>query len=259
MFEALARHGFQLDGKVAIVTGGGSGIGRATAMLFSSVGAKTVVADLNLEAARETVEQCANCPVAIQADISDEASVDELFAKAESEFGSCTILVNNAACRTKAGFMDMTVAEWDEMHAVNALGTFLCMRAAIRQMRRAATGGAIVNVSSVSAAHPTIFRNAHYDSSKAGVDALTRAAAVEFAPSGIRINSVQPGGTDTSGGRTISQEVQPSGPMMLPGRMALGRMAQPEELASAILFLASDAASYITGQHLAVDGGYSVS
>lgn len=155
--------------------------------------------------------------------------------------------------------MTMPASEWDIMHAVTTRGTFLMMREAIRVMRDQGSGGSIVNVSSVSADHPTIFNNIHYDSAKAGVDAMTRAAAVEFAEHKIRVNSIQPGGTASGGAKRMGSEIQMRGPMTAPGRIPLGRISDPIEQARAILFLASDAASYITGHHLTVDGGYSVS
>jgi NAD(P)-dependent dehydrogenase (short-subunit alcohol dehydrogenase family) len=133
------------------------------------------------------------------------------------------------------------------------------MREAIKIMRDQGRGGSIVNVSSVSADHPTIFNNTHYDSAKAGVDAMTRAAAVEFAEHKIRVNSIQPGGTASGGAKAMGESLPFKGPMTLPGRIPLGRISQPIEQARAILFLASDAASYITGHHLTVDGGYHVS
>lgn len=194
-------------------------------------------------------------------DIADEAQVQALFARASELFdGRLDVLANVAAYRRKADTMTMSAAEWDIMHAVTTRSTFLMMREAIRIMRSQSGGGAIVNVSSVSARHPTIFSNAHYDWAKAGVDAMTRACAIEFAPAGIRINSVQPGGTETGGAKAVAADALPvAGPMVMPGRIALGRVSTPIEQARAILFLASDAASYITGHHLTVDGGYHVS
>jgi NAD(P)-dependent dehydrogenase (short-subunit alcohol dehydrogenase family) len=177
-------------------------------------------------------------------------------------FGGVDLLVNNAAYRRKGAFLSLTVEEWDRMHAVIARGTFLCMRDTIRQMRRQGRGGAIVNVSTIGAAHPTIFNNAHYDSAKSGVNALTRSCAIEFAADGIRINAVMPGGVDTEGMKKMRLSTDSGyvsqGPMTLPGRMPMG-VALPIQLASAILFLASPASSYMTGHVMAVDGGYLVS
>lgn len=252
---ALSAYG--LEGKTAIVTGAASGIGRATATLFTQVGARVLFVDIEETPLREAAEE-AGSPYAL-CDISDEAQVQAVFARAKELFGGLDVLANVAAYRRKADTMTMPASEWDIMHAVTTRGTFLMMREAIRIMREQESGGAIVSVSSVSAEHPTIFNNTHYDSAKAGVDAMTRAAAVEFAEHGIRINTIQPGGTASGGAKKMGTEIQMRGPMMAPGRIPLGRISEPVEQARAILFLASPAASYITGQHLAVDGGYSVS
>lgn len=255
--NAEALNVFGLAGKTAVVTGAGSGIGRATAGLFAEVGARVLLVDLNLDtaqaAASELQAEAAAC------DIAESDQVISLFERVRRDFGQLDVLVNCAAYRRKADTMAMPASEWDVMHAVTTRGTFLCMREAIKIMRDQPDGGSIVNVSSVSAEHPTIFSNMHYDSAKAGVDAMTRAAAIEFAPQKIRVNSVQPGGTASGGAAAINQAAKPTGPMTAPGRIALGRSAQPIEQARAILFLASPAASYITGHHLAVDGGYLVS
>ncbi|MEP7349566.1 MAG: SDR family NAD(P)-dependent oxidoreductase [Sphingorhabdus sp.] len=249
---------FTLDGKVALVTGGASGLGKATAKLFLDVGASVVIADLNADAVQLTCREFeAIGPVlAVEMDISDEASVQAGFAAAAAEFGGIDVLVNNAAYRNKASTMDMSVEEWDRMHAVCARGTFLCLREAVKQMRGRG-GGAIVNISSMSARHPTILPNMHYDSAKAGVDAITRLAAVEFAPDKIRVNSVLPGGMVTQGVTNMHEsDVAIVGPATQPGRSLFGRSADPIEMARAVLFMASDASSYITGAELLVDAGF---
>ncbi len=248
---------FGLAGKTAMVTGAASGIGRATAGLFADVGARVLLVDLDVEAAKAAAAELNSDSAAC--DISEAEQVTALFVRVRSTWGRLDVLVNCAAYRRKADTMTMSTSEWDLMHAVTARGTFLCMREAIKMMRDQPDGGAIVNVSSVSAKHPTIFSNMHYDSAKAGVDAITRAAAIEFAPNNIRVNSVQPGATASGGAAAISQAATVTGPMTAPGRIAMGRSAQPIEQARAILFLASAAASYITGCHLTVDGGYHVS
>jgi len=252
MIDALVP--FSLKGKYAVVTGAASGIGKATANLFVNVGATVLFVDINGDAAEaaaaEVDAEGAAC------DIADEGQVARVFGAARKRFGRLDVLANVAAYRRKADTMTMSPAEWDMMHAVTTRGTFLCMREAIRIMLDQPEGGAIVNVSSVSAQHPTILSNMHYDSAKAGVDAMTRAAALEFASSKIRVNSVQPGSTASQGGKAIATAFRPTGPIMQADRIPLARYAEPIEQARAILFLASDAASYITGHHLTVDGGY---
>ena len=246
------------NGAVAIVTGSASGIGAATARGFREAGAHVVVADLDGERARAYADELGDASLGVQVDVSDAAAVDALFATVIDQLGTVDVLVNCAAYRVKADFMEMPVREWDRMLDVTTRGTFLCMREAIRAMRAGERGGAIVNVSSVSAVHPTIFANGHYDAAKAGVDALTRYAAVEFAPDGIRVNSIQPGGTATEGGLRQLESIEVAGPITMPNRVPLGGRNRPEDVAAAILFLAGPGASRITGQTLAVDGGYLV-
>lgn len=260
MTDALAC--FTLTNKVALVTGGAQGLGKEIASLFLDVGASVVLTDLNGEAAMATAAELApkGPVIGLAMNVADEAAVQSAFAAAARHFGGVDILINNAAYRKKASTMDMPVEEWDMMHAVCTRGTFLCLREAVKQMRGRG-GGSVVNISSMSAQHPTIFPNMHYDSAKAGVDAITRLAAVEFGRDGIRVNSVLPGGMATPGPdkmRAMEAQGGPKieGPALIPGRNILGRVAQPIEMARAVLFLASDAASYITGAELLVDAGF---
>lgn len=253
---------FGLDGQIAVVTGAASGLGKVTAQLFAATGAKVIVADVNLEGAEKVaadINGSGGRAVAVQCDIAEGDSVRALFDAAEDAFGVVTVLINNAAFRPKADFLSMSVDQWDQMHEVNTRGTFLCIREAIRRMKAASATGSIVNISTVGTVHPTIYNNTHYDSSKAGINAMTRTAASEFASDGIRVNAVLPGGINTEGMRKISAGGDNvSGPMTQSGRIPFGRAAEPIEMARAVLFLASPAASYITGQLLAVDGGYLV-
>ena len=254
---------YGLAGKVAVITGAAQGLGFATASLFAEVGASVAVADLNLEAAQRAARELqakGATAIACNVDIADESSVKALFAAVDAEFGRVDILVNNAAYRGKAEFFDMPVQEWDKMFGVTLRGTFLCCREAIARMRAAGKGGSIVNISSVSAVRTTLWGiNAHYDAAKAGIDSLTRVLSGEFAADNIRVNSVLPGGMASEGGKNISSSYNIRGPITLAGRIPMKRMANPLEVAQAVLFLASHASSYITGQLLAADGGFMVS
>lgn len=260
--EALAP--FSLPGKVAFITGAASGLGKRTAELFLDVGARVVIADVNEAGARAAAEELGGRGpvIALGCDVSDEASVAAAFAATAERWGGVDILVNNAAYRKKAATMDMTVAEWDIMHAVIARGTFLCLREAARQMRGRG-GGAIVNISTMSVRHPTITQNMHYDSAKAGVEAMTRHAALEFARDNIRVNWVAPGAMLTPGPANMIAAEKAGGPVidgpaLQAGRYLLGRKADPIEMARAILFLASDASSYISGTGILVDAGFAI-
>lgn len=254
--EALSA--YQVDGKTCVITGAASGMGRTTAKLFADTGGRVVILDLNEAGGQETadaIKAVGGEAIAIRCDLSDEDDVIAAFDRTAAEFGPIDVLVNCAAYRGKAEFMEVTQQQWDDMFAVTTRGTFYTMRAAIRQMIEAGRGGTIVNISSVCAQHCSIFANAHYDAAKAGVEALTRAAAVEFADDKIRVNCIAPGGVKTEGLSGIQSSIKFRGPATQPGRMLWG-YADPIELSRAILFLASPASSYITGHVMAVDGGY---
>jgi NAD(P)-dependent dehydrogenase (short-subunit alcohol dehydrogenase family) len=247
---------FSLAGQNAFVTGAGSGIGKATAKLLAAVGAKVVVTDLLHESARGVAEEIAAAggeAIALACDVADEAQVIAAFRQADAWFGALDVLVNVAAYRKKHETLTMSVEQWDIMHAVIARGTYLCIRNAVPPMRDSGRGGAIVNVSSVAADRPVVFDSIDYDSAKAGVNAITRAAAAEFAQYGIRVNAVMPGATNRPGAPDLGG-VRPTGPFTLPGRMPMKRIAEPIEQARAVLFLASPAASYISGVCIPVDG-----
>jgi NAD(P)-dependent dehydrogenase (short-subunit alcohol dehydrogenase family) len=254
---------FGLQNKVAVVTGGGAGIGRSVAQLFVKAGARVVVADVNAAAAvvvaGELNSKSAGTAVAIPCDVSSESSVVDLFEAALKQFGSVDVLVNVAGIYPKTPFLETPVEKWDRVHAVNLRGTFLCMREAIKRMKVAGNGGSIVNISSVASLQPVIYDNGDYGATKAGVNNLTKTAAYEFAADKIRVNAVLPGGVATERAMQSVSGKTATGPITQPGRMPLGRIGEAEDIAQAVLFLASGASSYITGQLLAVDGGFQVS
>jgi 3-oxoacyl-[acyl-carrier protein] reductase len=257
----------QLGGRTAFVTGAARGIGKAVANLLASAGAKVVVADILAGNAEETaaeIRRDGGEALAFTVDISEESAVKRMYETTQAQFKSVDILVHSAAMFPKYPLLDITVEQWDRIQAVNLRGTMLVMREAIRHMRAGGKGGAIVNISSVSGEREVVFHNAAYGASKAGTTNLTRVAALEFGGDQIRVNAVLPGGTATEGAREATETMKKSGielkgPITQPGRMPLGGMGTPEDIAAACLFLVSPAERYITGQCLAVDGGFLVS
>lgn len=248
-----------LDGRIALVTGGARGIGRAVCELFAEAGASVALCGLDLSAAEATAAMLDRAR-AYQTDISDQAAVERLFGDVVADLGGIDILIHAAAIFPKRAFTTMTAEQWDELHAVNVRGTFLVMREAVKAMRDRG-GGAIVNISSVSGERAAVFHNSAYGASKAAVTNLTRSVALEAAAHNIRVNAVLPGGVATEGSREAAiamqaQNLTVEGPLAGPGRIPLGRVAEPSEIAAACLFLASPAASYITGHSLVVDGGF---
>ncbi len=252
-----------LAGQTAIVTGGSSGIGKAAVRLFAEAGANVVIANRRKEAGEAVagpLREDGHSAIALSCDVANEASVVAMFEAAHAAFGNIDIQVNDAGIMPKTTFTEMTAAEWDRVQQVNLRGTFLCMREAARSMRASGKGGRIVNVSSTSSMHPGVIGNAAYCASKGGVNMLTKSAAFDLAPENINVNAVLPGGTETEGVEELRK-----GPTVFVGpntekqRYRFGRLADPVEVAAAILFLASPGANYITGQTLVVDGGFQVS
>ena len=240
----------RFTGKVVIVTGAASGIGRAIALRFGSEGAHVVVADVNAEGAESTAQTIAAqgglaLPAAV--DVSDKGQVDRLFESVLGRFGTVDVLVNNAGLiNVERHFLEADEAWWDRVLGVNLKGVFLCsLRAANVMASR--HSGVIINMSSGGAtrSHRGM---AAYDASKGGIEALTRAMALDLAPYGIRVNALVPGSIDT---QRLNPELKAERGKAIP----LGRMGEPEELAGPAAFLASDDASYITGHILVVDGG----
>ncbi|MFI8946658.1 SDR family NAD(P)-dependent oxidoreductase [Streptomyces sp. NPDC053750] len=247
-----------LNGRSVIVTGAGSGIGRAAALAFSAQGDRVVVADLNAEGAAATVEeieQAGGKAVAVTGDLSEQAVVDHVTATAVERFGGVDVLVNNAGIMdTMSALADVSDAEWERVIRVNLTAPFLLTRAVLPHMV-AAGRGTIVNTASEAALRGSA-AGAAYTASKHGVVGLTKSLSVMYRKNGIRANAICPGGTATA--IAVDADRTAHGPAALgPHFVNLGRVSQPEEQAAAILFLASEAASNINGAILPVDDGWS--
>ncbi len=244
----------RLEGKVAIVTGASSGIGQAVARLFAQEGAKVALVGRRLEALREVASQIeaeGGVALPIQADVRLWEDVERAVREALDAFGSLQILVNNAGLTRDNLAVRMTEEEWDEVMEVNLRGTFLFCKAVFRPMRRQRYGK-IVNTSSVVVRGN--MGQANYAASKAGVIALTRTLALEFARAGIRVNCVAPGFIETPMTAGLPETVKEEALKRIP----LGRFGKPEEVAQLHLFLASPESDYITGQIFFIDGGATV-
>ena len=259
----LLAERFGLPGQVAIITGAAAGIGRETAQLFCDAGARVVIADLNATAAETfAAELCAagHDAIAVACDVGDEASVQQLIAKTIEHYKEINILVNCAGIFPVNKFLETSSERWDAVQDINLRGPFLCMREALKHMRAAGNGGRVINVSSSASIHPSMYDQVPYNCSKAGLNMLTKSAAMEFAADGININAVIPAFVITEGAIASHKETpQRRGAALNPDRRLLGRLGAPVEIANAILFLASPAAGYITGHLLAADGGFSIS
>lgn len=246
----------RLDGRRALVTGANSGIGRTIALRLAREGSAVVVNYKSkpevADAVVKEIEAIGAKGIAIEADISNEQQVDAMFEKAVSELGGLDILVNNAGMETQHAFVEMPLAAWQQVIAVNLTGAFMCAQRAARAMIRSKTGGAIVNISSVHQIIPW-GGFSHYCVTKAGLDMMTKTAALELANQNIRVNTVAPGAIKTP----INQNVwgDPEGLRDLLRKIPTGRMGETEEIAKVVAFLCSEEASYVTGATLYVDGG----
>jgi NAD(P)-dependent dehydrogenase (short-subunit alcohol dehydrogenase family) len=257
----VMTQGFQ--GKVALVTGAASGIGRATARIFAREGARVIVAtDANIAGGEETVrliKKAGGEAAFVKCDVSRASDVEAMVGKAVELFGRLDYAFNNAGIGPDGKrvpvvpIADFPEEIWDRTLDINLKGAFLCMKYEIRQMLKQKYG-AIVNTSSVGA-YKAVPGFAAYDASKSGLGGLTRVAAVEYAASGIRVNTICPGPTQ----RTLLMDnltsTNPAARENMPNIIPMHRLAEPEEMAEAVIWLCSDAASFVTGQMLAVDGG----
>lgn len=254
---------FRLDHKVACVTGSGSGIGREIAMLYAQQGASVIVADIRLESAQQVVaeiQQQGGNACAIQLDVANEEQVGTAFAQMVQQHTRLDILVNNAGVSHVGTILETTLQDWERVMGVNATGTFLCARAAVKHMvAQEPQGGVIVNIASV-AGMIAIDRRLPYGASKGAVISITRSIAMDFVQQNIRANAICPGTVHTpfvegflekNFAQTKDEERK-----KLHARQPIGRMGRPEEIASAALYLAADESAFVTGSTLVIDGGW---
>ncbi len=242
----------ELSGRVALITGGASGIGLATAEVMLREGARVMLADLDAEAVQAAAERLGRDALGTVADVTSEEDVAAAVSATVEQLGGLHVLVNSAGVVSKHRFLELPADEWRRMLDIHLTGTFLCTQAAARHMVSAG-GGAVVNISSIAAelGNPLAV---HYATAKGGIRMFTRSAAVSLAAQGVRVNAVGPGTTETplTGGRLQDPEVRTSALRRIP----LGRFGQAHEVAELVTFLASDRAAYITGQTVYIDGGW---
>jgi NAD(P)-dependent dehydrogenase (short-subunit alcohol dehydrogenase family) len=249
---------FRLDRLVAVVTGGARGIGRATATALASSGAKVVITDLDEASSQPVVAEVVRRggqASALAVDVSSEASVNAIFEEIATLEGGVDILVNNAGIAIRQPAVELALGDWEKVIAVNMTGAFLCARAAARHMIARGRGGAIVNVASIMGlSGGGLYPNISYQTSKGALINMTRALAIEWAQYGIRVNAVAPTYVRTQLTAPLLED--PEIVARIEAMTPLKRLAEPEEVAAAICFMASPAAAMITGHALPVDGGF---
>lgn len=249
---------FNLQGKVALVTGARRGMGKAHALALAAQGAKVVITDIDLnecELVADEVRAQGGETMCFKLDVSSKADVEKVFDEVVEKYGRLDILVNNAGIYASKPFLEMTEEEWDRTIDINLKGEFLCAQRAAKEMAKN-KWGRIINIASIASGGVGvgIAGGAHYTASKGGIIGMSETLAVELAPLGITVNVVGPGAIDTPmvGATNLPKEVVDA---MVAG-VPMKRMGRPEEISAAVVFLASDEASYVTGATLYVDGGW---
>jgi len=244
-----------LRGKVAIITGAKQGMGKAHALKLAAAGAKVVVADISLPECQLVVDEIKKLrgeAIAVKCDISNKTEVDNLIKETLNKFKKIDILVNNAGIFPFQPFLEMQEKDFMRVIDINLKGYFLCSQAAAKEMAKQKSGS-IVNISSI-AAMVGFAGLTHYCASKGGINAMSKAMALEFAPMGIRVNNINPGAIDTPGASNTSMTEEQRKAMLAP--IPMKRQGRAEEVSNAVLFLASDESSYMTGSVIVVDGGW---
>jgi len=245
----------RLEDRVAIVTGGASGLGKTFCLALAEQGAKLVIADIKDKEAQQTASEIqakGGKAISIKADVTSEEATLGIAKEALAKFGRIDILVNNAAMVygiTRKPFTEIPLDEWDKLMAVNLKGAFLCARAVFPQMKKQGKGK-IINLSSETAFTGSKYM-VHYVTSKGGIISFTKSLAVEVGQYGIRVNAIGPGFTDSEASRSLIDDIGRYDVSLTP----LGRLEVPEDLVGALIFLASDESDFITGQTIVVDGG----
>jgi NAD(P)-dependent dehydrogenase (short-subunit alcohol dehydrogenase family) len=257
---ALLARLFGLQGKVAAVTGAAEGIGREIAQQLAQAGARVAILDRNVAGATEVARDLNTAEdraIAVEMDLGDEASIVEAFGETRRQLGRIDILVNCAAIQNRELITETSADLWDVVQRINSRGLFLCLREAAKIMRSANNGGRIINISSMGSIHPIMPGLGAYNASKSAVNALTRSAALELSQDRITVNAILPGAVATAGASRAPGPA-PSG-RVVAGLPPLGRLAEPSDIAAAVLFFAGAASACITGQMLVVDAGYLLS
>ena len=249
---------FNLQGKVALVTGARRGMGRTHVLALAAQGAKVVITDIDLnecEVVAEEVKAGGGETMCFKLDVSNKAEVEDVVNEVIKKFGRLDILVNNAGIYASKPFLEMSEEEWSRMIDINLKGQFLCAQRAAKEMAKN-KWGRIINIASVASGQVGvgIAGGAHYTASKGGIIGMSETLAIELAPYGVNVNVVAPGAIDTP--MASSADMPKEALVGLTAKIPLHRMGRPEEVSAAVVFLASDEASYITGSTLYVDGGW---
>ena len=251
----------RLEGKVALISGGARGMGAAEAKIFAREGAKVVIADV-LEAEGQQTEaeinETGGDAIFVKLDVTQQSDWDAAISSTVERFGRLDVIVNNAGISARGSIEETTVEEWDQVMDINAKGVFLGTKAAIVQMKSQGGGGSVINISSISGNIGQELVNAGYNASKGAVRIFSKAAALQYAADGIRVNTIHPGPIQTPMTLAGWEDAETFGDLdYVPNETApLGRYGKPEEVAYGALYLASEESSYVTGAELVIDGGY---